>query len=44
MMASEIVDAPEKAQVAVTDQAVRTADGAEVIRSSDIERIMAIMN
>ena len=44
MMASGIAVIPEGAEVVVTDKNVNTADGVEIIRSSDIERIMALMN
>ena len=44
MMASGIAVIPEGAEVVVTDKIVNTAEGAEIIRSSDIERIMALMN
>ena len=44
MMATEIVETPEEAGIVVSDKTVKTADGAEIIRSSDVERIMALMN
>ena len=44
MMAAEIVDTAAEAEVVVSDKKEETAEGAEIIRSSDIERIMALMN
>ena len=47
MMAQEVVDSPENADVLVTDQEIdpnSISEKAEIIRSTDIERIMALMN
>lgn len=44
MLATEIVETPEEAEVIVSDKFRQVSQGAEVIRSSDVERIMALMN
>ena len=44
MLATEVVDTPEVADVVVTDEAVSAKENAEIIRSYDTERIMALMN
>lgn len=44
MLGTEIVDDISEANVVVTDKDVTAAEGAEVIRSTDVERIMALMN
>ncbi len=44
MMASELVDDPKAADVAVTDEEVETGENTEIIRSCDFERMIALMN
>ena len=47
MMATEVVDSPENADVAVSDREMDPAalpEKAQIIRSTDVERIMALMN
>ena len=47
MMASELVDTPQEADVVVSDEDLRELappETTEVIRSNDVERIMALMN
>lgn len=44
MLAMEVVDAPEEADVVVSDAEVPTKEGAERIRSCDTARILALMN
>lgn len=44
LMAKEKVDDISKADVVVTDKEVNVPDGVEVIHSTDVERIMALMN
>lgn len=44
MMAEEIVEDPMEADVVVTDHETNCADGAEVIREYDFERIRALMD
>lgn len=43
MMASEIVENPMEADVVVTDHETICADGAEIIREYDFERIKVLM-
>ena len=44
MMATEIVDKPEEADVVVTDEVVEVKEGVEIIRSFDSEKILRYMN
>ena len=44
MLAAETVSSPKDADVAVTDEDVELAEGAEVIRSYDFEKITALIN
>ncbi|MBP3869958.1 MAG: hypothetical protein J6E46_03160, partial [Faecalicoccus sp.] len=44
MIAKETVDDVSKADVVVTDKVVNVTEDVEVIRSTDVERIMALMN
>ena len=47
MMATEVVDSPENADVVVSDREMDPAalpEKAQIIRSTDVERIMALMN
>lgn len=44
MLAMEVVDTPEDADVVVTDEAVSVKENAEIIHSYDTERILALMN
>ncbi|MBR6224069.1 MAG: TerD family protein [Lachnospiraceae bacterium] len=44
MMATEIVDDPSKAEIVVTDKNIECAEGVEVIREYDTERMIALMN
>ena len=44
MMASARVEDPAKADVIVSDQSVHHAESAEVIRSCDFDRVLALMN
>ena len=44
MLATEVVDTPEDADVVVTDEAVSVKENAEIIHSYDTERILALMN
>ena len=44
MLAAETVSSPKDAAVAVTDEDVELAEGAEVIRSYDFEKITALIN
>ena len=44
MAATEVVEAPEDADVAVTDRQVELKDGATQIRSCDFDKILAVMN
>ena len=44
MMATEVVNTPEEADVVVTDKVVSVGEGVEVIHSYDTERILALMN
>jgi len=44
MLAAEVVEKPEAADVIVTDEELSVAEGVEVIHSYDTERILALMN
>lgn len=44
MLATEVTEVIEEADVIVTDEAVTGKEGAEIIRSSDTEKIIAYMN
>lgn len=44
MLATEVVDTPDNADVVVTDEAVSVKESAEIIHSYDTERILALMN
>lgn len=44
MLATDVVENPEEAEVIVTDGNITVPEGAEVIRSYDFERVMALMN
>ena len=44
MLATEVVEKPEAADVIVTDEELSVAEGVEVIHSYDSERILALMN
>ena len=44
MMASEVVDDMASADLIVTDKDVEIAEGKEVIREYDIDKITALMN
>ena len=44
MMATEIAETPEDADIVVTDEVVEVKEGAEIIRSFDSEKILAYMN
>ena len=44
LMASELVDDPAKADIAITDDEVKTNGSNEIIRSYDTEKIMAYLN
>ena len=44
MLATEVVETPEDADVVVTDDAVSVKENAEIIHSYDTERILALMN
>jgi hypothetical protein len=44
MMASEVVDDMAAADLIVTDKDVEIAEGKEVIREYDIDKITALMN
>ena len=44
MLATEIVERCEEADVLVTDANIQTRDSQEVIRSCDFERITQLMN
>ena len=43
-MASEVVDDPKEAEIAVTDEDIETGEGTEIIRSYDTERMIALLN
>ena len=44
MMAAELVEKPEEAEVVVTNKKVVCTEGAEVIREYDVEKMIALMN
>ena len=44
MLASEVVDTPEKAEVVLSDKPLSLPEGVSQIRSSDIERVIALLN
>jgi len=44
MLATEVVDKPEDADVIVSNRELSAREGVEVIHSYDIERILALMN
>ena len=44
MLATELTDSPEDADVLVTDTDVESREGAEVIRSFDFERVLSLMH
>lgn len=44
MLATEVVDSPEDADVIVSDEVLEAREGAEIIRSHDFERIIALIN
>ena len=44
MMASEITDCPEDAEVIVTDKPLKTKKDQTLIREYDFDRIIALMN
>lgn len=44
MLAAEVTDSPENADVAVTDEEITIREGAEIIRSYDFEKINALLN
>lgn len=44
MMAAEVVENPEAADIVVSDEALPLAEGAEQIRSCDFARILQLMN
>ena len=44
MLATEVVNKPEAADVIVTDEELSVAEGVEVIHSYDTDRILALMN
>lgn len=44
MLGKEIVDDPMDAEVIVSDQELENVEGAEIIRSWDVERILALIN
>ena len=44
MLASEVVDSPEKAEVIVSDENIEVGEDIEVIRSYNFEKITALMN
>lgn len=44
MLATEVVDNPKDADVVVSDEEITLPEGAELIRSCDFERILALMN
>ena len=44
MLASEVVDSPEKAEVIVSDEDIEVGEDIEVIRSYNFEKITALMN
>jgi len=44
MLAAEVVDSPEKAEVIVSDEDIEVGEDIEVIRSYNFEKITALMN
>ncbi|MBQ8447610.1 MAG: hypothetical protein IJX27_01605, partial [Clostridia bacterium] len=44
MLASETVDSPMEADIAVTDEEFEAREGTEVIRSYDFEKITALIS
>ena len=44
LMAGEVVDEPKNADIAVTDEKIETGESTEIIRSFDIEKIIALLN
>lgn len=44
MMATELVDAPSEAEIVVSDNTVDHIEDAELIRSCDFDKILALMN
>ena len=44
LMAGEVVDVPKDAEIAVTDEEIETGEATEIIRSYDIEKIIAYLN
>ncbi len=44
LMAGEVVDDPKNADIAVTDEKIETGESTEIIRSYDIEKIIALLN
>ena len=44
MMAEEVVQSPDEAEVIITDKSGPYPEGAEVIREYDFERVIALMN
>ena len=44
MLATEVVAAPEEADVVFSDQDVALKDGAQQIRSCEFEKLLALMN
>ena len=44
MLATEVVNSPEEADVVFSDKEETVPEGAEQIRSGDIEKVMALMN
>ena len=44
MMATELTDDPEKADVAVTDANVKAGETTELIRSRDNERMLSLLS
>lgn len=44
LMAGEVVDGPENADITVTDEKIETGESTEIICSYDIEKIIALLN
>ena len=44
MMAEEVVQSPDEAEVIITDKSGPYPEGVEVIREYDFERVIALMN
>ena len=44
LMASEIVDDPKDAEIAISDEEIEAGESTEVIRSYDTERMIALLN